>query len=118
MLHAEGADHGAFDGYAGGLQIFRGAVEVLAADVELRVAVGGDADRIKLWRAVAALEHGVEHEVGVVAAEPYSVDVPVGFGVEAGVDFEAEQVAIEAKRRGHVVHGEQGAKAADVEGHG
>ncbi len=111
LFHAKWADDGAFYGYAGG-------VEVLASDVDLCVAMRGYANWIELRWPAAALEHGVEHEVGVVAAEPDPIDVPVGLGVGGRVDFESEQVAVEAKRGGHIVDGEQRAKALYVDGHG
>jgi len=44
--------------------------------------------------------------------------VAVGFGVGVRVDFESEYVAVETKRGGHIVDGEQGAKALHVNGHG
>src|ERR1700677_654453 len=118
LLHTKRANDWAFYCYAAGPQDLSGGVQVLAADVDLCVAMRGDADWIKLRWPVTALEHGVEHQVGIVAAEPDPIDVPVGLGVGVHVDFESEQLAVEAKRSGHIVDGEQGAKTAHVDWHG
>jgi len=118
LLHAVPGDMRRVEGQAFFDEELVGGVYIWATDVEAGVAVGGDAGWVWGFRALAVVVGGVEHDFSVVAVPEQAPAKLVG-GTERRVfgEGEAEDVAVEVDRGGHVEDFEVGTSAAHVDWH-
>jgi len=118
LLHAVMRDFGFVDVEALVAQMTVGRVDVGAPDVIAGIAMGGDAGWVRLVGALAVIDCSVEHDFRAVAvAEKTPTEFVGRANRRVASDLEAEHIAVEAHRGGHIEDLKKRANASHVDWH-